>query len=120
MARTAPTSFIDDGPKLRVFIIVKWELTETAKNRGEPRKMNHSSETEISIQGGPNGKVVAPSVLMICTVDKSCDSKTKILTFGPKYPNFGSKLHIFVSSGQLEPHRSIFSTQKRCLIGSLI
>ena len=33
---------------------------------------------------------------------------------------FGSKLHIFVPSGQFEPHRSMFSTRKRCLIGSLI
>ena len=30
------------------------------------------------------------------------------------------KLHIFVPRGQLEPQRSMFSTRKRCLIGSLI
>merc|ERR1712218_270984 len=29
-------------------------------------------------------------------------------------------MHIFAPSGQLEPHRSIFSTRKRCLIGILI
>merc|ERR1712223_1578910 len=29
----------------------------------------------------------------------------------------GSKKHIFAPSGQFEPHRSMFSTQKRCLIG---
>ena len=90
MARTSPQSFIDDGPKLRVFIIAKWEWTETAKNRNEPRKMTHSSETEIFIWGGPNGKVEAPGVLVICTVDK-----TKKLTFGPKYPNFGVKIAHF-------------------------
>ena len=37
----------------------------------------------------------------------------------PNIKIFRSKLHIFVSSGQLEPHRSMFSTRKRCLIGSL-
>ena len=31
----------------------------------------------------------------------------------PKYPNFWSKLHIFVPSGQLEPHGSMLSTRKR-------
>ena len=28
------------------------------------------------------------------------------MTFGPKYPNFGLKLHFFVPSNQLKPHRS--------------
>ena len=31
-----------------------------------------------------------------------------------------SKKHIFAPSGQLEPHRSMFSTRKRCFIGLLI
>ena len=48
MARTFPPSFVENGPKLRVLIIVIGEWPETAKNRGEPQKMTHSSETEIS------------------------------------------------------------------------
>ena len=38
----------------------------------------------------------------------------------PNIQIFGSKLHIFVPSDQFEPHRSMFSTRKRCLIGPLI
>ena len=47
MAQTDPPSFVDDGPKLRELIIVKWEWPETAKNRGEAQKMIHSLETDI-------------------------------------------------------------------------
>ena len=50
-AQTIPPSFIENGPKLkvklRVLIIVKWHKPETAKNRGEPRKMTHCSETNF-------------------------------------------------------------------------
>ena len=46
--------------------------------------------------------------------------QNKILNFGPKYPNFWVKIAHFVPSGQFEPHRSMSSTRKRCLIGSLI
>ena len=42
------------------------------------------------------------------------------LTFRPKYPIFLVKKHIFAPSGHLEPHHSMFSTRKRCLIGFLI
>ena len=31
-----PPSFVENGPKLRVLIIAKWEWPEMAKNRGEP------------------------------------------------------------------------------------
>ena len=40
----------------------------------------------------------------------------KWVPLGPKYQNFGVKLHIFVRSDPLERRRSIFSKQKRCLI----
>ena len=33
--------------KFRVQMIAKWEWPKMAKNWGEPRKMTHSSETEI-------------------------------------------------------------------------
>ena len=56
MSRTVPPSFVENGPKLRVLIPLKWEWPKTAKNRGEPRKMTYSSETEI-FWGGQNGKV---------------------------------------------------------------
>ena len=48
---------------------------------------------------------------------KNRDSKTKNWLLAPNIPIFGSKLHIFVPSGHFEPYRSMFSTQKRCLIG---
>merc|ERR1712116_125593 len=35
----------------------------------------------------------------------------------PNIQILGSKKHIFAPSGQLELHRSMFSTRKRCLIG---
>ena len=44
---------------------------------------------------------------------------TKIWLFAPSVKIFGSKLHIFVPNGQFEPQRSMFSTWKWCLIGSL-
>ena len=91
-----------------------------AKNWSKPWEMTHSSEAEI-FWGGPHGKVVAPGILGICPLDKNRNSKTKKLTFGPEYIQIlESRLHIFVPCGQLEPHRSMFSTRKRCLIGSLI
>ena len=47
MAWTVPPSFVENSPKLRVLILVIGEWPETAKNRAEPQKMTHSSETEI-------------------------------------------------------------------------
>ena len=67
-------------------------------------------------QGGPSGKFVAPSILLICPVDKNRDSKTKTWLLAPNIQILGSKKHIFAPSGQLEPRRSMFSTRKRCLI----
>merc|ERR1712012_1149096 len=44
-------------------------------------------------------------------------TKQKI-DFWPQISKFwGQKKHIFAPSGQFEPHRSMFSTRKRCLIG---
>ena len=60
--------------------------------------MTHNSETEIFFRGGPNGKVVAPGILMLPPVDKNRDSMTKKITFGPKYPNFGVKIAHFSPS----------------------
>ena len=120
MAWRVPPSFVKNGPKLRVLIIVKWHKPETAKNRGQPPKMTHSLETEFFWGGGLNGKVVAPGILGKCPVDKNCNYHTNKLTFSLKYPNFWVKKAIFVPSGQLEPHWSMFSTRKRCLNCSLI
>ena len=115
--RTVPPSLIDDGPKSRVHIMTKWEWLEMPKTGGEPWNMTHSSETEI---GYPNGKVVALGVVVICPVDKNHDSKAKNWLFATNIQIFGLKLHIIVLSGQLKPHRSMFSTRKRCLLASLI
>ena len=87
-----------------------------AKNRGEPRKMTPSSETEFFL-GGPNWKVLAPGVLVIFPINKNHNYYTKNWLFAPNIQIFRSKKHIFAPSGQLEPHRSMFSTRKRCLIG---
>ena len=88
------------GSKLRVLIIAKWEWPETAKNRGEPRKMTHSSETEISLGGGPTEKVVALDIRVICPADrKIAIPKQEIVFLPPNIQTFGSQLHIFTPSG---------------------
>ena len=68
---------------------------------------------------GPMGKLL-PRIYWWYVVLQKLSFQNKKLTFGPKYPNFGVKIAHFVPSVQLEPHRSMFSTQKRCLISSLI
>ena len=60
MARMVPTSFVE---KIQNYIVLKYKLVigewpETAKNRGEPRKITHSMGWNF-LGGGPNGKVVA-------------------------------------------------------------
>ena len=122
MARMVPPSFVEKGPKLRVhkYKLVIGEWPETAKNKCEPRKMTHSIRLGFFGGGGPNGKVLAPGMLVICPVDKNCDYHTKNWLLAPNIQILGSKKQIFAPSGQLEPHRSMFSTQKRCLIRSLI
>ena len=70
--------------------------------------------------GGFNGKVVAPGIVVICPVDKNRDHYTENWLFATNIQIFGLKLHIIVLSGQLKPHRSMFSTRKRCLLASLI
>ena len=70
MARTVPLSFVEYDPKLRILIIVKWEWPETAKIRGEPRKMTHSSETEIFWRWS-EWECCSPGILVICPVDKN-------------------------------------------------
>ena len=49
---------------------------------------------------------------MICLVNKKSNSKTKNWLLAPNIKIFGSKLHFFVPSGQLEPHWSMF--ENRC------
>ena len=53
--------------------------------------------------GGPNGKVVAPGILVICPVGKDCNYHTKNWLLAPNVQILGSKLHIFVPSSQFEP-----------------
>ena len=90
MARTVPPRFIENGPKLRVLIIVIGEWPETAKNRCEPQKMTHSLETEF-FSGWSEWESSSPGD----TGDMPCRQKSRLtykkLTFGPKYPNFGVK-----------------------------
>ena len=63
-------------------------------------------------QGGPNWKVVAPGILVICPVDNNPNYHTKNWLFAPNIQILGSKLHIFVPSGQLEPHRQCFQHER--------
>ena len=81
--------------------------------------MTPSSETEIFL-GWFQWESCSPGYSGHLLHWQKSRSLYKKLTFGPKYPNFGVKKHIFTPSGQLEPHWSMFSTQKRCLIGILI
>ena len=81
-ARTYPPSFVDNGPKLRVLILVIREWPEMAQNKDEPWKMTQTSEKEF-FRGGPNGKVVALGILVICSVDKNRDHHTKNWLFAP-------------------------------------
>merc|ERR1712015_243635 len=62
-------------------------------------------------------KLYPPGILVICPVDKNHNYHTKKILFAPSIQILGSKKHIFAPSGQLEPHRSMFSTRKKCLIG---
>ena len=68
-------------------VIAKWEWPETAKTRGEPRKMTHSTETEI-FSGWSECESCSPGN----TGDMPCWQisrfQNKKLTFSPKYPNF--------------------------------
>ena len=47
MAKTVPPSFVENGPKLRVLIIVIGEGPKTAKIRDEPQKMTYCAETNF-------------------------------------------------------------------------
>ena len=46
VSSTKAPSFVENGPKFRVLIPLKWEWPKMAKHRGEPRKMTPNSETE--------------------------------------------------------------------------
>ena len=72
MIQTVPPTFIENGPKLKVLILMNQHKPKRAKNRGGPWKMTHSSETEI-FSGRSNGNIVAPGIHEICSVDKNCD-----------------------------------------------
>ena len=66
----------------------------------EPQKTTGTSETKKK-SGGSNGKLVAPSVLLICPIDKSCNQNIKKLGSKIAIPNIkilGSKMDIFGSS----------------------
>ena len=112
MARTVP-SFVENGPKFRVFIPLKSEWSKTAKNRGEPRKMTHCWGKRNFFWGW--------SELESCshghTCDMPCWRKSRLpykkWLFAKSIQIFGSKKHIFAPSGQLEPHRSMFSIKKK-------
>ena len=92
----------------------------TAKKRDEPRKMTHSMETYIFLGAVRMGNLKPRVYWLYALLTKIDISKQKKSLLAPNTQIFGSKLHIFVSSGQLGTHRSMFSTRKRCLIGSLI
>ena len=92
---------------------MNWGMPKTAKNRGELQKMTSSSETEFFL-GWFRWESCSPGHSGYLLHRQKSRSQYKKLTFGPKYPNFWVKK---VPSGQLEHHRSMFLTRKRCLIG---
>ena len=89
--RTLQPSFFKNSPKFRIFTIAKWHKHEMAKN---------------------NRKVVAPGLLVICPVYRNRAYHTKKKLLAQNIPTFRSKLHIFVPSDQIEPHRSMFHPLK--------
>ena len=76
MVRTVPPSFVENGPKLRVLIPLKWEWPKRPKTGVTPEN-NPLLGNGIFLGGGPNGKVVAPSIVVICPIDKNRDHYTK-------------------------------------------
>ena len=119
MAQTVPPSFVDHGPKLSVLIIAKWEWPEMAKSREETQKMTHSSKRKF-VSGRSEWESCSPGYKS----DMPCWQKSlfqKEMTFGPNIQIFGSKLHNFVPSNQLKPHRYLFLHERGLSsIGSLI
>ena len=65
-------------------------------------------------------EVVAAAYWWYAQLTKIAIPKTKKCLLALNIQNFGSKLHVSVPRGQMEPHESMFSTRKRCLTGSLI
>ena len=113
MAQPVQPSFVENGPKLRVLILVNWHKPKRAKNRGEPRKMTHCSETEFFL-GWSRAYLWYALLTKIAITIQNIEFSTQ------KIQIFGSKKHIFAPSGLLEPHQPMCSTQKRCVIGVLI
>ena len=68
---------ISEVVKLKLHVLYIRPVHKTAKNRGEPQKMTPSLETEFFLGGGSNGKVVAPGIVVICSIDKNRDHYTK-------------------------------------------
>ena len=104
------------NPKKSHFSPIFGRYLKYAKNRGEPQKMTPSSETEF-FWGWFQWESCSPGYSGHLFHQQKSRSLNKKLTFGPKYPNFGVKKAHFCPSGQLEPHRSMFWTRQRCLIG---
>ena len=112
MARTIPPSFVEIGPKLRVVALLTRQWPKTAKNRGEPQKMTHCSETFF--WGWSKWESCSPGY----TGDMPCRQKSRFqnkkMTIGPKYPNFqfgNKKFLLFEMNDQL-----IVSFQKVCVL----
>ena len=53
--------------------------------------MTPSSETEIFLGGGSNGKNVAPGIVFICSIDKNRDHYTKNWLLAANIQILGSK-----------------------------
>ena len=47
------------------------------KNRGDPQKNDPKLRNGNFLGGGSNGKVVAPGIVVICSIDKNRDHYTK-------------------------------------------
>ena len=90
MAPTVPPSFVDNGPKLRVLNIAKWEWPKRPKTGESPKKWPLARKRKF-FWGWFRWESCSPGYSGHLFHQQKSRSLNKKLTFGPKYPNFGVK-----------------------------
>ena len=97
-------SFIDLGPKLTLVVLLSRYPPKMAKIWHEPQhRQRPVSRKQNFVRGGSNWKVIAPGVLVICTLDKNCGStkkailapNIKIVHFRPQRPIGALLVNVF-------------------------
>ena len=64
-------------PQKKLFFTNIWSLSQICQKQGWALKNDPLLGNRNFFGGGPNRKVVAPGVLVICPIDKNCDYPTK-------------------------------------------